>query len=119
MYQLYLIIIFYDLGPLSTENTLFKNNGDGADFVNILLKLPFTHSFMLTESNPPWRTKCLSVQVQSKIGPSLKTESILEVLDLGLQDEADEVRIEAVISMLVIVLWSGLDVLRHIFRRLE
>ena len=74
---------------------------------------------MLTESNPPWRTKCLSVQVQSKIGPSLKTESILEVLDLGLQDEADEVRIEAVISMLVIVLWSGLDVLRHIFRRLE
>ena len=71
---------------------------------------------MLTESNPPWRTKCLSVQVQSKIGPSLKTESILEVLDLGLQDEADEVRIEAVISMLVIVLWSGLDVL---FRRLE
>ena len=74
---------------------------------------------MLTESNPPWRTKCLSVQVQSKIGPSLKTESILEVLDLGLQDEADEVRIEAVISMLVIVLWSGLYVLRHIFRRLE
>ena len=74
---------------------------------------------MLTESNPPWRTKCLSVQVQSKIGPSLKTESILEVLDLGFQDEADEVRIEAVISMLVIVLWSGLDVLRHIFRRLE
>ena len=74
---------------------------------------------MLTESNPPWRTKCLSVQVQSKIGPSLKTESILEVLDLGLQDEADEVRIEVVISMLVIVLWSGLDVLRHIFRRLE
>ncbi|RVW66983.1 hypothetical protein CK203_066082 [Vitis vinifera] len=56
------------------------------------------------------------VQVQSKIGPSLKTESILEVLDLGLQDEADEVRIEAVISMPVIVLWSGLDVL---FRRLE
>ncbi|RVW58092.1 hypothetical protein CK203_116192 [Vitis vinifera] len=77
--------------PLSIENTLFRNNGDGADFVNILLKLPFTHSFMLTESNPPWRTKCLS-------------------------DEADEVRIEAVISMLVIVLWSGLDVL---FRRLE
>ena len=74
---------------------------------------------MLTESNPPWRTKCLSVQVQSKIGLSLKTKSILEVLDLGLQDEADEVRIEAVISMLVIVLWSGLDVLRHIFRRLE
>ena len=74
---------------------------------------------MLTESNPPWRTKCLSVQVQSKIGLSLKTKSILEVLDLGLQDEANEVRIEAVISMLVIVLWSGLDVLRHIFRRLE
>ena len=71
---------------------------------------------MLTGSNPPWRTKCLSVQVQSKIGPSLKTESILEVLDLGLQDEADEVRIEAVISMPVIVLWSGLDVL---FRGLE
>ncbi|RVX21093.1 putative ribonuclease H protein [Vitis vinifera] len=74
---------------------------------------------MHTESNPPWRTKCLSVQVQSKIGPSLKTESILEVLDLGLHDEAVEVRIEAVISMPVIVLWSGLDVLRHVFRRLD
>ena len=74
---------------------------------------------MLTGSNPPWRTKCLSVQGQSKIGPSLKTESILEVLDLGLHDEAVEVRIEAVISMPVIVLWSGLDVLIHVFRRLE
>ncbi|RVW38512.1 Serine/threonine-protein kinase ATR [Vitis vinifera] len=105
--------------PLSMENTFFRNNGDGADFVNIVIKLPFTHSFVLTESNPPWRTKCLSVQVQSKIGPSLKTESILEVLDLGLHDEADEVRIEAVISMPVIVLWSGLDVLRHVFRRLD
>ncbi|RVW66864.1 hypothetical protein CK203_065738 [Vitis vinifera] len=33
-----------------------------------------------------------------------------------LKDEADEVRIEAIISMLVNVLWSGLDVL---FRGLE
>ncbi|KAL6310893.1 hypothetical protein AAG906_025834 [Vitis piasezkii] len=68
-------------GPSSPRHSIATNY-----FVNILLKLPFTHSFMLTESNPPWRTKCLS-------------------------DEADEVRIEAVISMPVIVLWSGLDVL--------
>lgn len=87
--------------------------------MNIVLKIPFTHAFLFTESNPPWRTKCLSVQVQSKIGHSLNTERILEVLDLGLHDDADEVRIEAVISMPVIVLWSGLDALRHVFRRLE
>lgn len=98
---------------------MFINNGNGADFVNIVLKLPFTHSFMLTESDPPWRTKSLAIQVVSKVGPSLNIESILEVLDLGLHDEADEVRIEAVVSMPVIVLWSGLDVLRHVFGRLE
>ncbi|RVW57924.1 Beta-galactosidase 10 [Vitis vinifera] len=76
--------------PLSTENTLFGNNGDGGDFVNILLKLPFICS------------PDLILPGEQKVSRS--------------KDEADEVRIEAVISMSVIVLWSGLDVL---FRGLE
>ncbi|KAL6332077.1 hypothetical protein AAG906_020757 [Vitis piasezkii] len=77
--------------PLSTENTLFRNNGDGGDFVNILLKLPFICSLDL-----------ILLENKMSLGPR--------------SDEADEVRIEAVISMPVIVLWSGLDVL---FRGLE
>ncbi|KAL5858563.1 hypothetical protein ACOSQ3_006021 [Xanthoceras sorbifolium] len=53
------------------------------------------------------------------LGQSLTTESVLQVLDLALLDESEQVRIEAVLSVPVIVLWSGLDLLTHMFKRLE
>ncbi|KAL5788931.1 hypothetical protein ACOSP7_005880 [Xanthoceras sorbifolium] len=53
------------------------------------------------------------------LGQSLTTESVLQVLDLALLDESEQVRIEAVVSVPVIVLWSGLDLLTHMFKRLE
>ena len=101
------------------ENKLFKNTDDDADLLHVVLKLPWTHSLMVAEPHHPWKTKCISVQVASKLGPSLKTETDLEIMDFSLHDEVEEVRVEAVLSMPVIVLWSGLGVLTHIFRRLE
>ncbi|KAM4099335.1 hypothetical protein ACJW30_07G150400 [Castanea mollissima] len=74
---------------------------------------------MVAEPHHPWKTKCISVQVASKLGPSLKTETDLKILDFSFHDEVEEVRVEAVLSMPVIVLWSGLGLLMHIFRRLE
>ncbi|KAL7226369.1 hypothetical protein ACSBR1_021471 [Camellia fascicularis] len=104
---------------LPEENRLLRNMGDGADHWLLLLKLPWTRTLVIAEPNPPWKTKCLSVQVLSKMGCILKNESDFEVLDLGLQDEAEEVRTEAVISMPVIVLWSGFAILTHLFKRLQ
>ncbi|XP_048234616.1 serine/threonine-protein kinase ATR isoform X1 [Ricinus communis] len=104
---------------LLMEDKPFKLKGDDVDLVHMLLKLPWTHSHMVGGPHPPWKAKCNSVQVVSKLGPSFKTESVMEVLDLGLHDGAEEVRLETIVSMPVIVLWSGLDVLAQMFKRLE
>ncbi|KAF5745781.1 serine/threonine-protein kinase ATR isoform X1 [Tripterygium wilfordii] len=104
---------------LSIENKLLKTKRDAADLIHVVLKLPWTHFLAVNEPHPLWKIKCISVQVASKLGPSLKTESDLEILDLGLSDEVEEVRLEAMISMPVMVLWSGLEVLTHMFRRLQ
>lgn len=115
----FLTNILYYSGPFSVENNFFRNKGDDSNLINVLLKLPWTNSIVVTEPHPPWKAKCLSILILSKIGPSLNFESDLEVLDLGLRDEAEEVRMEAVISMPVIVFWSGFRVLTYMFRRLE
>ncbi|KAL6991969.1 non-specific serine,threonine protein kinase, partial [Sarracenia purpurea var. burkii] len=52
------------------------------------------------------------------MGCILQSGTGLKVLDLGLQDEVEEVRTEAVISMPIIVLWYGLAILTHMFKRL-
>ncbi|KAK1582353.1 hypothetical protein Q3G72_014178 [Acer saccharum] len=69
---------------------------------------------VVTEPHSPWKTKCIAVQVASKLGQNLTTESVLEVLDLALLDESEQVGIEAVLSSPVIVLWSGLGVRTHV-----
>lgn len=112
--------VFISQGLLPNENKkLFRNKSDAAELINLVLRLPWTHSFVVTGPHPPWRTKCLSLQVLSKIGRGIRTGSEFEVLDLGLHDEVEEVRIEAVLSMPVMVLWSGLDLLTHMFSRLK
>ena len=97
----------------------FKLEGDDADLMNMVLKLPWTHSHIPSGPDPPWKAKCTSVRVVSKLGHSLKTESVLEVMDLGLHDGTEEVRLETIISMPMIVLWSGIGVLAQMFDRLE
>ena len=83
-----------------------------------MLKLPWIYSLERSEPHPSWKAKCLSVQVLSKIDFS-KIGNNLDILDLSLHDQAEEVRLEAVISMPVIVLWSGYGFLTHMFKRLE
>ncbi|CAJ1977648.1 unnamed protein product [Sphenostylis stenocarpa] len=85
----------------------------------LVLKLPWTHMLVAIDNHCPWKTKYLSLKVVSKLGPSLNSKVVLEVLDLGLRDEAEEVRIEAAISMPVMVLWSVLDVSSPVFERME
>ncbi|KAA8537998.1 hypothetical protein F0562_027422 [Nyssa sinensis] len=104
---------------LPLEKKLFRNKDDGADNMQLVLKLPWTHSVVLAEPHPLWVTKRLFVQVLSKIVPISRYETDLEVLDLGFHDDAEEVRIETVISMPVIVLWSGFGRLTHMFQRLQ
>ncbi len=109
----------FQLGNLLLEDKLLKLKGDDVNLMHMLLKLPWTHSHMVAGPHPPWKAKCTSVKVVPMLGNSLKTESVLEVLDLGLHDDAEDVRLEAVISMPMIVLWSGLGVLAQMFERLE
>ncbi|KAI3955847.1 hypothetical protein MKW98_006207 [Papaver atlanticum] len=103
---------------LSQENIVFRTMDVNVD-LSTVLKLPWTHLLAMTEADPLWKTKCLSVQVLSKIGFALKPESVLEILDLALYDEAEEVKVEAVISIPMIVLCAGLGLLPHMLRKLE
>ncbi|KAM6558479.1 hypothetical protein CsatA_027718 [Cannabis sativa] len=104
--------------PVLGESKIFGNQGFNEDLVRLLIKLPWTHSVIGSEPNNMRKTKCLSVQIASKLANS-RSESDLEVLDLGLHDEDEEVRIEAVMSIPVIAMWSGPQILSHTFRRLE
>lgn len=106
-------------GPSFIENNPLQYENYHADLIHVVLKLPWTHVLLAIDNCCPRKTKCLSLQVISKLGPSLNSEVVLEVLDLGLHDEAEEVRTEAAISMPVMVLWSGLDVSPLIFKRME
>ncbi|TQD75243.1 hypothetical protein C1H46_039206 [Malus baccata] len=100
-------------GPLMMESTGFKNKNIDADLVYVL-RLPWTYPHVVPDPHPLWKLKCISVQVACKLGHITSTETQLEVLDLGPHDEFEEVIIEAIISMPVIVMWSGIGWLPHI-----
>jgi len=110
---------FSQSGASFKENNPLQNENYHVDLMLFVLKLPWTHTLLAIDNQLPWKIKCLSLQVLSKLGPSLSTEAVLEVLDLGLHDKAKEVRTEAAISMPVMVLWSGLDVSPPVFERME
>lgn len=100
------------------ENKLFQNENSAAEFMQYVLKLPWNNSYGIIESHLQWKAKCLSLQVVSKMVSLSQSASNLEVLDLGLRDEAEVVRMEAIISMPVIVFWSGSNMLTHILKRM-
>ncbi|KAK7280606.1 hypothetical protein RJT34_25671 [Clitoria ternatea] len=104
-------VSFKEHNPLQDENYL-------VDLI-LVLKLPWTHTLVAIDNQCPWKTKCLSLHVVSKIGPSLNNKLVLEVLDLGLCDKCEEVRIEAAIALPVMILWSSLDVSYRVFDRIE
>ncbi|KAI0514246.1 hypothetical protein KFK09_010281 [Dendrobium nobile] len=83
-----------------------------------LLKLAWTNETGISLADPIWKIKCLSIQVLSKLGPS-NVECNLEVLDMAITDEAEQVRVEAAISLPVITFYSGHQMQESIFQRLE
>ncbi|CAN0845720.1 Serine/threonine-protein kinase ATR [Linum grandiflorum] len=103
----------------SEGDRLGKFKNETADLWCKVLKLPWTHSRVVSEPHPQLKTKKISLQVAAKLGPNLTSEAFLEILDMGLQDEAAEVRSEATISILLTVVSYGLDVLPEIFKRIE
>ncbi|XP_041996259.1 serine/threonine-protein kinase ATR-like isoform X2 [Salvia splendens] len=108
-------------GSLSEESMhmIYGNTDDIGNILRPLLKLPWDNIPSMTESHPLWKAKCFSVRVQSRVECIREHVVDLDIMDLGLQDDEEEVRIEAVTSMPVIVLLSGLSVLPHMVKRLE
>ena len=106
-------------GALFKENNPLQDKHYHADLICAVLKLPWTDMLIAVDNHCPWKAKCLSLHVLSKLGPNLSSKVVLEVLDLGLHDEAEEVRTEAAISIPVMVLWSGLDISSPVFKRME
>ncbi|KAL0365707.1 UNVERIFIED_CONTAM: Serine/threonine-protein kinase ATR [Sesamum angustifolium] len=108
-------------GSLPKENRLmiFENTSDIGDLLRPVLKVPWSCGASMIESHPPWKAKYLSIRILSRIGCIAQHGLDLDILDLGLHDEEEEVRIQAVISMPVIVLVSGFRSLMHMFNRLE
>uniref|UniRef100_A0A7N0U878 Serine/threonine-protein kinase ATR n=1 Tax=Kalanchoe fedtschenkoi TaxID=63787 RepID=A0A7N0U878_KALFE len=100
---------------LSVQDKLFQNLDDD---LKIVLKLPWSGASAVDEDHPSWKSKCLSVQVFSKTGAS-KSEIDFEVWDLGILDDAEYVRMEAVMSMPLIVIWSGAGALMEVFKKLK
>ncbi|KAK4437595.1 Serine/threonine-protein kinase ATR [Sesamum alatum] len=108
-------------GSLPNENrlTIFENTSDIGDLLRPVLKLPWNCGASIIESHPSWKAKYMSIRILSRIGCISHHGLDLDILDLGLQDEEEEVRIQAVISIPVIVLVSGFGSLPHMFNRLE
>ncbi|CAM8899357.1 unnamed protein product [Rhodiola kirilowii] len=100
---------------LSKQDQLFRNLDDD---LKLVLKLPWICASTLDEQHPSWKSKCLSVQVFSKIRLS-ELESDFEVWDLSILDESECVRMEAISSMPLIVVWSGYGALIHVFKNLK
>ncbi|PHT64079.1 Serine/threonine-protein kinase ATR [Capsicum annuum] len=105
-------------GSLPDESKYIKTKGGNLALMPSLLRLPWTSS-QSTDTYSSSKAKILSLRILSKIGPVLQGENDLEILDLGLRDTAEDVKIEAVISMPVILMWSGFGLLNHMFKRLE
>ncbi|KAI3815576.1 hypothetical protein L1987_15248 [Smallanthus sonchifolius] len=96
----------------------FRDNGNAANLVQLVLKVCWDHSFMTAEPCLPHKTKCFCLKIIPLMGSLPQSGSDLVILDLGLQDEAEEVRSEAVIAMPLIVLFR-FDILPQIVKRLE
>ncbi|KAI3710823.1 hypothetical protein L2E82_40617 [Cichorium intybus] len=108
---LHSILLKHRFVPVKDE--LFRDNGNAAKLLQmqLVLKIPWNHSL-------PWKTKRFCLQILSMLGPLSQSVSDLALLDLGLQDEAEEVRSEAIIGMPLIGL-CRFGTLTQIFKRLE
>ncbi|KAL5978486.1 hypothetical protein ACLOJK_029603 [Asimina triloba] len=88
------------------------------DFIQTVLKFPWSHSLLTTQAHSLSKTKCFSVQIFSKVCGRLKFQN-LQLMDLALCDEAEEVRAEAIISLPVVILFSGTGLIPQVLGRME
>ncbi|KAJ0746764.1 putative non-specific serine/threonine protein kinase [Helianthus annuus] len=97
---------------LYVKDEHFRDGGNAANLVQLVLKICWDH-------HPSWKTKCLCLKIIPLMGCFPQSGSDLGILDLGLQDEAEDVRSEAVIAMPLIALLFRFDTLPQIVKRLE
>lgn len=100
------------------EGNVNVETPDRTDVLN-LEKLVWTQPSLFGQSHHITKIKCLSIQILSKIRANHIVERYLEILDLAFHDKDEKVQAEAIISMPVIVFYSGGCLLEHCFRRLE
>lgn len=84
-----------------------------------VLKLPWNFASTTVEFPPLPKEKSLSLRILSKVSWLTQNRVVLDILDLGLHDPDEEVRIEALTSMPLMVLCSGFGFLEYMFNRLE
>lgn len=84
-----------------------------------LLKRVWSDGHVSTQTCLDWNLKCLVVQVIAKIGNRLNIDCDLELLELAIHSESVEVQNEALMSLPIIVLYSGPRMLGVMFKKLE
>lgn len=107
------------VGFHSVQDAHFRDNGNAENLVNLALKIFRDHSLMAPEPKLTLKTKRFCLKLISVMGWLPQSGSELGILDLGLQDDAEEVRSEAVIAMPLIVILFRFDTLPQMVKRLE
>jgi len=100
--------------------------GDGTHFVHptyadliSMLKLMWDVGHAVTETSSNYKIEYLLLQVCAKIGNRLTSGCDLEFLDLAIRNGTAETKNEAIISLPIIVLYSGPRMLGAMFKKLE
>jgi serine/threonine-protein kinase ATR len=84
-----------------------------------MLKMMWDDGHDVTQTTSDYKIKCLLMQVIAKLGQRLNAERDLEVLDLAIHNEIAEIQNEAIMSLPIIVLYSGPKMLGAMFKKLE
>jgi serine/threonine-protein kinase ATR len=101
-------------------------SGDGTHFLHpiyadliSMLKLLLDDAHVVTQTSSDYKTKCLLMQTIAKVGNKLNAGCDLEVLDLAIRNGTVEIQNESIMSLPIIVLYSGPKMLGAMFRKLE
>ncbi|XP_071715523.1 serine/threonine-protein kinase ATR [Rutidosis leptorrhynchoides] len=103
---------------LPVKDELFSDNGNAAYLLQPVLNIPWNLSFMEAEPGQLLKMKCFCLQILSVMENSSLNGDELGILDLGLQDESEEVRSEAISAMSLIIL-CRFGTVEQIFKRFE
>ncbi|CAN8236301.1 unnamed protein product [Cochlearia groenlandica] len=95
----------------------YTSKGNDFDDIQVLLKFPWTHSLLFKNPSSLLKSKCFSVGIWTKLG--FQDGFGFDIFNMALSDDSEQVRAFAVISMPLKVLFSDLDALPHMFRKLE